>query len=310
MGKIILIDGIKYKIWKPKDEVRDFEPLIIEHIKDIFGDSCEYFPKQKMTTLANNRSIPDGFVVDFKNRRWYIVELKLLCDDAIRRIRDQIDDYKTAIQNIESRRQIYKAIRQMRRDYSLDDLINDTEPEIVIIIDSLDGEMGEQFKEKVNKPQERAKILEFTTFEKIEGNTPIISNDNHVFLFTPIIEKSAMTIHDVSVRRSIREVKRGQVTTQKRYVIPILESLIEVGGEESVKTLYNMVERRMKNILVAADYENLHTGEIRWKNAVRFARNSMVNKGLLDKNSPTGIWRITDKGREYYRQKQAYLNPQ
>ena len=86
MEKIILINGIKYRLCKLNDEVREFEPLIIKHIKDVFGDGCEYFPKQKVVTLANNRSIPDGFVVDFKNRKWYIVELKLLCDDAIRRI--------------------------------------------------------------------------------------------------------------------------------------------------------------------------------------------------------------------------------
>ena len=67
---------------------------MIEHIEDIFGERCKYFPKQKLKTLADNRSIPDGFVIDFKNKKWYILELKLLCDDAIRRIRDQLGDYK------------------------------------------------------------------------------------------------------------------------------------------------------------------------------------------------------------------------
>lgn len=72
MEKIILLNGAKYRTWKPTDEVRDFEPLVIEHIKDVFGDSCEYFPKRKLTTLANNSGIPDGFVVDFKKQKWYI----------------------------------------------------------------------------------------------------------------------------------------------------------------------------------------------------------------------------------------------
>lgn len=182
MGEIVLKDGIKYLLHSYKDEVNDFEPTVIEHIKDIFGNDSEYFPKQKITTSANTRSIPDGFVVDFENKKWYIVELKLLCDDAIRRIRDQIGDYKTSIEKLETRRDIYKSITQSRNANFLDDLINDKDPEIIIIIDSLDGEKGKQFEEKVNKPHKMAKIIEFKTFDR--GDAP----SDHVHLFEELKE--------------------------------------------------------------------------------------------------------------------------
>ena len=113
-NEILIKDGVKYRLWAPPKEPQDFEPMIKYHVKDIFGKGCEYFPKQKLKTLANNKSIPDGFVVDFKNKKWYIVENKLLCDDAIRRISGQIVDYKNGIKNLTTRREIYKAIKSIK----------------------------------------------------------------------------------------------------------------------------------------------------------------------------------------------------
>ena len=105
-----------------------------------------------------------------------------------------------------------------------------------------------------------------------------------------------------AVQHSTREVKRGQVTTQVQYFIPILESLIEEGGEDLVEKIYDKVEQKMKDILMPKDYESLNSGEIRWRNSSRFARNLMVDRDFLVKNSPRGTWKITDKGREYYNQ--------
>jgi hypothetical protein len=179
---VILKDGVRYDLWTPSHEVNDFEPMIIHHVKDIFGPGCEYFPKQKLKTLANNRSIPDGFVVDFKNKKWYIVELKLLCDDAIRRITGQIVDYKNATKNQKTLRSIYKSIKSIKDADFLDDLINDEKPKIVVIIDSLDGELGKQFIEKVEGTESKAKIIEFKTYYR-EGAEP---NKVHIHSLEPL----------------------------------------------------------------------------------------------------------------------------
>ena len=39
---------------------------------------------------------------------------------------------------------------------------------------------------------------------------------------------------------------------------------------------------------------------IRWRNTAQWTRNTMVNEGLLAKDSPWGIWEITEKGRKFY----------
>jgi len=191
---VLLMDGVRYRLWDyDGDEVKEFEPIVIGHIKDIFGDGCEYFPKQKLKTLADNRSIPDGFVVDFKNQKWYIVELKLLCDDAIRRVAGQIVKYKNALRNLRTKRDIYKSIKSIRDADFLDDLINDEKPRIVIIIDSLNGRLGEQFKEQVDGTDRDIKIVEFKTFRR--ENAPSV----HAYLFESLyklktIEKSVTVI--------------------------------------------------------------------------------------------------------------------
>jgi hypothetical protein len=59
------------------------------------------------------------------------------------------------------------------------------------------------------------------------------------------------------------------------------------------------VEQSMKEVLKPVDYEPLASGsDIRWRNTAQFARNTMVEKGLLKSNSSRGIWEITEAGRK------------
>ena len=39
----------------------------------------------------------------------------------------------------------------------------------------------------------------------------------------------------------------------------------------------------------------------RWYNTAQWARNTMVEDGLLKRNSPRGVWEITPAGKEYLR---------
>lgn len=290
---IILKDGVKYHPWEPKDEVREFEPMIIHHIKDIFGDGSEYFKKQTLTTLSNIRSIPDGFVVDFKNKKWYMVELKLLYDDAVRRISGQIVDYKNAAENLETRRNIYKSIKKINDDKILDELINDEKPEIIVIINSLDGEMGKQFIEKVKGTDKIIKIIEFKTFAREFAEPKKV----HIHLFesmglrTPAQTGSGKKVDTIG-KKPLR---------RPEYRIPILESLIELGGKGKANEIFILVEKKLKRKLSEVDYEVLPSGtDIRWKNRAGWERAELVHEGFMKKDSPRGIWEITAKGRKYY----------
>lgn len=39
----LIIDGVKYKLWTPKHEEKEFHPMIKEHSKEIFGEKSLYF---------------------------------------------------------------------------------------------------------------------------------------------------------------------------------------------------------------------------------------------------------------------------
>ena len=43
---MLVIDGIKYKLWTPEDEENEFHPMIREHSKEIFGEHSLYFDVQ------------------------------------------------------------------------------------------------------------------------------------------------------------------------------------------------------------------------------------------------------------------------
>jgi len=103
-------------------------------------------------------------------------------------------------------------------------------------------------------------------------------------------------------RRTKGRLERGLRTPEESYVIPIIESVIELGGKAEMKDVLNLAHEKMKNILNSYDYEPLPSNpkQKRWENTAQWARNTMVNEGLLAKDSPRGIWEITDKGRKFY----------
>jgi restriction endonuclease Mrr len=58
----------------------------------------------------------------------------------------------------------------------------------------------------------------------------------------------------------------------------------------------------MKVKLTWYDMQKLpSSGEILWENTAQWVRFYLVRQGFLSKDSPRGVWEITDKGREYYR---------
>lgn len=104
------------------------------------------------------------------------------------------------------------------------------------------------------------------------------------------------TAIDIGKRKKIRR------TSQREYRIPILESLIEMGRRGKMQRVLEEVKRKMRNKLTMADLEKLPSGtSIRWKNAAQWERQKMKEEGLLKKDSPRGIWEITERGKECYR---------
>jgi hypothetical protein len=74
-----------------------------------------------------------------------------------------------------------------------------------------------------------------------------------------------------------------------------------MGGSGKVKDVLKRVEDNMKGTLKKCDYEPLSSNRdtLRWDNTARWARNSMINDGLLKSDSAHGVWEISEAGRRF-----------
>jgi len=70
----MLVTNKKRFIQAAFDSEEEIEKVVSENATDIFGPSSIYFPKSLIKTAEGVGTIPDGFVIDLAERRWFIVE--------------------------------------------------------------------------------------------------------------------------------------------------------------------------------------------------------------------------------------------
>lgn len=102
---MILVDSVRYKLWRFSDEVTEFEPIVVEHIKDIFGEDSVHFGKQKIKTKTGIGSTPDGFVIAFDNlnvAHFHVLEIELSSHSPYKHAEPQLKKFKKAMDNPET----------------------------------------------------------------------------------------------------------------------------------------------------------------------------------------------------------------
>jgi len=117
----------------------------------------------------------------------------------------------------------------------------------------------------------------------------------------PVVDEETEDTETTESRRNLGRLSRGLRTPEDAYYRPILQVLVQRGGSGQVGEVLEEVREEMKGILRDVDFEPLASDphNPRWRNAAQWARNSMVNEGLLKSGSPRGVWEITEKGRGY-----------
>jgi len=95
----------------------------------------------------------------------------------------------------------------------------------------------------------------------------------------------------------------GLRTPEENYYVPLLQALVDLGGQSHAHDVIRLVGKYMKNQLNEYDYAPLDsTQKPRWRNATQWARSNLVKKGLMSKDSPRGIWAISKAGRSWLSQ--------
>jgi len=238
---MLLIDGVKYELWTPKSE-EEFEEIIKEHAKDIFGEDSIYFDlKKKLKTRAGIGSIPDGYVISLQEEpRWYICEVEFHTHPLYEHIIAQLQKIITAAKTLHSQRvvtdAIYSEIKSapfkeawIRSKIGTEDLhhfianLISKPPILVIPIDQkIDG-----LKEACDGlPIEEVRIVEFQTFTREKVGLAV-----HAHLFEPLYKptkekQKQVTVEGIGERELVEGIRKVTAShfTYKGDGIFVLES--------------------------------------------------------------------------------------
>lgn len=101
--------------------------------------------------------------------------------------------------------------------------------------------------------------------------------------------------------RAQGKLSRGLRTPEDAFRRPILEALAELGGSAAMIKVLEKVQHKMRDILNEYDLQPLPSDprSVRWKNTAQWCRNALVREGLIEAGSPRGIWKISDRGRQW-----------
>jgi len=191
---MLLIDGVRYKLWTPKDEEKEFHPMIKEHYKEIFGEGSIYFDvKQLIRASSGIGSIPDAFAIKLNPPQWYVIENELSTHPIYDHIVNQLTKFINGIENQSARTQIiatlYSKINEdpvlkatIKKSLNTDEIhhfiskLISSPPKIVVFID-----------EKTTETENACHVIKYQT-EIVEFKTYVRENAEnvHAHLFEPL----------------------------------------------------------------------------------------------------------------------------
>jgi len=95
---IVTRDGT-YHLYNYQNE-GELERMIIEHSCEIFGKDTVYFDlKRKISSKAGFGTIPDGYVIDLKKNKLYLIEIELISHSLKKHVLPQITNFIMALDN-------------------------------------------------------------------------------------------------------------------------------------------------------------------------------------------------------------------
>jgi len=109
MNAIFLVDGARYKLYRPKNE-DELQRIVEEHYRDIFGQDSIFFDfEPKLRSTAGIGSKPDGCVLILSPKpRWVVIETELSAHPLYEHIIPQISKFVKALENPQNKKILWK----------------------------------------------------------------------------------------------------------------------------------------------------------------------------------------------------------
>jgi negative regulator of replication initiation len=90
--------------------------------------------------------------------------------------------------------------------------------------------------------------------------------------------------------------RREKALPLSEYELPLLRCLLEHDGQAPARETIKAVGTALGDKITKHDRELLKSGKIRWENRVQFSRLRLVEREEISRDSPIGLWEITEKG--------------
>lgn len=196
-----MIDGVKFAPWTPKDEIKDFHPIIKKFSKEIFGDNTAFIDiNPKLISEAGIGSKPDGFVIDPTTAKLYVVEIELSEHNPYKHINDQLTRFINGLENLATKNKLVEALfDEIDSDRALkwffEDKVKENlhkwlskllgqPPTIAVIIEKKTDDVCEACR--ILMKSFDTKIIEFSSFQRDDAPTVFA----HLFEPLAYVEKA------------------------------------------------------------------------------------------------------------------------
>jgi hypothetical protein len=102
----MLISSDKKFIKTNFENEAELEQVVIDNYEYLFGPDSFYLPKTLIKTADGHGTIPDGFAIDIRQRKWYIVEAELGHHDVWNHIAKQVSKQIVASLQLSTKRNL------------------------------------------------------------------------------------------------------------------------------------------------------------------------------------------------------------
>lgn len=124
---------------------------------------------------------------------------------------------------------------------------------------------------------------------------------NRIYTEVNSLELPGRTATNSKKKKPGKRVRKGKRAPQELYKVPLLQSLVELGGSGSPREVEELAYPKLEPVLTDYDYTPLASfgNKPRWLHRLGWTRYVLVQAGHLSAESPRGVWEITPAGRDW-----------
>jgi Mrr N-terminal domain len=99
--------------------------------------------------------------------------------------------------------------------------------------------------------------------------------------------------------------KSSELLPNSAYRAPVIRALARRGGAATRPEVIEDVGKELHDQFKPLDFEKISSGAVRWENRVAWQRQNLKEEGLIDSNSPNGLWTLSEAGWDFARTLEA-----